>query len=556
MSISTPNQHSGPMAGHVRKGRVFKTPLASTGMLAVGNWIKDDFPDLLWPALVMAEQGDDSFRQFVKWQKAVQEGLSHHGEVRWVAEMLDGRLSHLAALAVRFPDAFEIAVEEANRHGLLSGGVRSALASYPYLPAPWLVGDIEVAPPKESDLELIHDALLSVLRDGHREALLKCFRTWSAVHAGTFSADARTVELLKDYPGDLANRGASDSLVRASWGAHKAILQVDDPNHFDEATKWARVFWGANSMTSGCIRKGDVDSPDDGPTESPGGEPDGQAASAVRSDQTVPTSMPAGGENLRGFTMDVMSSFVEALETAPAHLYENERQEVISGLVSRAGRDVIAVLGAPDLWCMEHGAHIGRMLVETKIYLHWMARQDPAIYRQFQEYGAGKAKLYARISDELPDDARTEGFRESIDELQRLSRNHDVLDHRTVDTRDTFAEGKSIRAMADEAGLLDFYRQAYSLASGVAHSEWWSVETHAMEPCLNVLHGMHLIPSLSLNPGGNVELATSWVEQFYSLVRTGLGILGTDEDTVMAAFAWVNADDDSSAPSDGAGPAS
>lgn len=544
------------MAGHVRKGRVFKTPLAATGMLATGNWIKDDFPDLLWPALVLAEQGDASFRQFVKWQKAVQEGLSHHGEVRWVAETLDGRLSHLAALAVRFPDASEIVVEEAGRHGLLSGDVRSALASYPNVPAPWLVGDIEVTPPKQSDVGLIHDALFSVLQDGHREALLKCLRTWSAVSAGTFSADSRTIELLKDYPGNLANRAASDSLVRASWGAHKAILQVGDPNYFDEAIKWARVFWGSNSMTSGCIRKGDVDRPDDGPTESTDGEPDGQAVSAVCFDQTEPTSMSAGGENLRGFTMDVMTSFVEALETAPTDLYENERQEVISGLVSRAGRDVMAVLGAPDLWCMEHGAHIGRMLVETKIYLHWMARQDPAIYRQFQEYGAGKAKLYARISDELPDDARTEGFRENIDELQRLSRNHDVLDYRTVDTRDTFAEGKSIRAMAEQAGLLDFYRQAYSLSSGVVHSEWWSVETHAMEPCLNVLHGMHLIPSMSLNPGGNVELAASWVEQFYSLVHAGLGILGTDKDAVSAAFAWVNADDDSSEAPDDEGPAS
>ena len=34
-----------------------------------------------------------------------------------------------------------------------------------------------------------------------------------------------------------------------------------------------------------------------------------------------------------------------------------------------------------------------------------------------------------------------------------------------------------------------------------------------MERCLNVLHGGHLIPSLSLNPGGNVEFATAWVNQ-------------------------------------------
>lgn len=551
MSIRKPNQHSGPMAGHVKKGRVFKSPLAATGMLVLGNWIKDDFPDLLWPALVLAEQGDDSFRQFVKWQRAVQEGLAHHGEVVWVAEALDGRLSHLAALDAKFPDASEIVVDEASRHGLLSEGVRSALASYPYLPAPWLVGGIEVAPPKQPDLELIRDALLSVLRDGHREALMKCFRTWSTVQAGTFRSSGRTIDLLKNYPGDLATRASADTTVRAMWGAHKGMVQADDPNHFDEAIKWARVFWGANSMTSRCIRKRDAESPDGGPAEPADSGQEGRVASSVHSDEAEPTSTPNGGENLRRFTLDVLSSFVEALETAPAHLYANERQEVVSGLVARAGRDLVAVLGAPDLWCLEHGAHIGRMLVETKIYLHWMAQQDPTIYRQFQEYGAGKAKLYARISDELPDEARTAGFRESIDELQRLSHNNDALDHRTVDTRDTFADGKSIRDMAKETGLLDFYRQTYSLSSGVAHSEWWSVETHVMEPCLNVLHGMHLIPSSSLNMGGNVELAKAWVDQFYSLARTGLRILKTDEAAVSAAFAWMDdADGPSEAPDD------
>lgn len=539
------------MSGHVRKGRVFKSPLAATGALVLENWLKDDFPDLLWPALVLAEQGNDSFRQFVKWQEAVRERLAHHGEIAWVAEALDGRLSHLAALAAKFPDASGIVVDEAGRYGLLSEGVCSALASYPYRPAAWLVGDIEVAQPKQSDLDLVLDALISVMRDGHREALMKCFRTWSTVQSGTFRSSGPTIDLLKDYPGDPSKRAAADSAVRAMWGAHKSMVQVDDPTHFDEAIKWARVFWGTNSMTSRCIRKRDVENPDDGPKESASDEPGGQVASSVRSEEAEPSPMPEGGENLRQFTMDVLSSFVEALETAPSHLFANERQEVVSGLVSRAGRDLVAVLGAPDLWCLEHGAHIGRMLVETKIYLHWMSQQDPAIYRQFQEYGAGKAKLYARISDELPDEARTAGFRESIDELERLSHNHDVLDHRTVDTRDTFADGKSIRAMADEAGLLDFYRQAYSLSSGVVHSEWWSVETHAMEPCLNVLHGMHLIPSLSLNPGGNVELASAWVDQLYTLARTGLDILSTDEDAVTAAFAWMNdADNPSEAPGD------
>lgn len=536
-NLPKPNQHSGPLADHVRRGRVYKSPLAATGALTIANWLKDDLPDLLWPALVLAERGNNGVRQFVHWQAAVQADLAHHGDSEWVAETLDGRLTSLATLADRYPDAAAIVVDAANRRGLLSEEVRRALASYPYLPTRWLVGDVEVAPPQQADLEFLRDAVLGAMKDGHREALLKCFRTWSTVQAGTFRSSPETVDLLKDYPAEPSKRTAADSAVRAMWGAHRAMVEIGDPRHFDKAIEWARIFWGMNSMTSHCIRKREIE--------------DAQESSAEPSEigfpldvGAQPTPMPEGGEHLRRFTMDLLSSFVEALETAPANLYMSARQEVVSGLVARAGRDVIAVLGAPDLWCLEHGAHIGRMLVEVKIYLHWMAQQDPTIYRQFQEYGAGKAKLYSRISDELPDEARTAGFRESIDELKRLSHNDDAIDHRIVDTRDTFADGKSIRVMAEEAGLLDFYRQAYSLASGVAHSEWWSVETHAMEPCLNVLHGMHLIPSLSLSYGGNVELANAWVDQFYSLVRTSLRILQTDEEAVDAAFAWMSNDED------------
>lgn len=540
MTVPRPYQHAGPLAGHVRKGRVYSSPLAATGALQVHDWFKDDLPDLLWPALVLAEQGNESVHRFVRWQKAVQDGLAAHGETTLVAESLDGRLTHLAVLAAKFSDAAELIVAEATRYGLLSVGVRSALGSYPYMPAPWLAGQGQVRPPGLPELQLIRSALLAALKDGHLEALLKCLRTWSTVQAGSFRSDEKTIDILKNYPGDSTTRSAADSAVRAMWGAHRGAVLVDDPNHFDEAIKWARVFWGANSMTSRCVRKRESEGEDEmGDQEDGSDVNDLTSAEEPSGDAAAATPVPADGAHLRGLTMDLLSSFVEALETAPARLHDNERQEVISGLVVRAGRDLIAVLTAPDLWCMEHGAHIVRMLVESKIYLHWMAQQDPSIYREFQKYGAGKAKLYARISDEVPAEAREAGFQEAIEEFERLSHNHDVLDHRVVDTRDTFAGGKSIRAMAEETGLLDFYRQAYSLASGVAHSEWWSIETHAMEPCLNVLHGLHLIPSLSLSFGGNVPLASSWVDQFYSLIRTALRILDTDGAAVSAAFAWL-----------------
>jgi Family of unknown function (DUF5677) len=250
--------------------------------------------------------------------------------------------------------------------------------------------------------------------------------------------------------------------------------------------------------------------------------------------------------------MDLTSSYVEALETSPARLYDQERQEVHSGLVARASRDVVTVLGAPDLWCLEHGAHIGRMLIETRIYLQWMNTQASDIYRKYQDYGAGKAKLYSRLLSELPQDwLRSSGASESISELEKLGHNHDVIDFRVVDTRDSFADGKSLRAMAEECGLIELYRHGYYLSSGVAHSEWWSVETHCMERCLNLLHRGHLIPSLSLSSGANVALATSWVDALHALMRMSLDILGTDQAAVKAAFAWM--DGGETAPDDPTG---
>jgi hypothetical protein len=119
-----------------------------------------------------------------------------------------------------------------------------------------------------------------------------------------------------------------------------------------------------------------------------------------------------------------------------------------------------------------------------------------------------------------------------------------MLDIRVVDTRDSFAEGKSIQAMAEECGLPDLCRQAYQMASGVAYSEWWSVQNYAMEQCLNVLHGGHLIPSLALNVGENSEFASTWVDHLYTLIRVSLQILGTDEDAVGSAFAWLEDEQD------------
>ncbi|WP_280494328.1 DUF5677 domain-containing protein [Nocardia farcinica] len=530
-------EQTGPLAGHIKRGkRIFLPPLAATDALHMGDWVRDDVPDLLWPILLLHYGGTEKAKAFAEWQRAVISDAERSVEPRALGEGLDGRLTSLDRLVREYPALVEIVRTHAEALQMLPPAVVDALAPYPETPARWLIGE-ELKDPTKDSLNLMAAALFDVLRDGHREALVKCISIWSRVQAGTFSAGREIIDLLMTYPNDPRKRGAADSVIRASWGAYNGALLHNTPDRFDEAVKWAKVFWEVNSMTTRCIRRREVE--DQKVTK------DVQHADPQDNEATTKGAEVQETDDGRRqqIAKDLASSFVEALETAPQRLYDPERQEVISGLIMRAARDVIAVLGAPDLWCFEHGAHVGRCLVEVRIYIEWMARQDASIYREFQDYGAGKAKLYAQIVEELPEAMKTPAVQESIEAFRKLSRNHPDLDTRVVDTRDTFA-GKSLRAMAQECGLLDYYRHAYAVASGVSHSEWWSVETHAMERCMNILHRGHLIPSLSLQVGGNEELADSWLGALHALIKLSLEILGTDEDAVQSAFAWLEGEEE------------
>jgi hypothetical protein len=238
------------------------SPLAATGVLQLGDWVRDDLPDYLWPVLTLSELGTASAQRFVSWQGAVLADLAGLADNEFLADCLDGRLTGLDRLAARVPQARSVIKERADEWGILPSGVARTLASYPFMPAEWLV-DIENQPPRQPEIDRLARAVLEVLKDGHREAVVKCLFIWSRVQAHAFSSDQQTISLLKGYPNDASTRTQADTVVRASWGAHRAMLLNEEPDRFVDTIKWAKVFWGANSMTTGCLRKRDVeDEPD------------------------------------------------------------------------------------------------------------------------------------------------------------------------------------------------------------------------------------------------------------------------------------------------------
>lgn len=556
--------------------------------------MRDDLPDLLWPLLYLASNPrSDSFVGFVRWQEDVIGALRRLADPpddAFIAECLSGRLTGLARLVERCPEAQAIVLDAIESRGLLTPAIVKALAIYPDRPASWLNGDVPLTPPDGDDLNLVADAIIATIGgDGHREAIIKCLPIWAAVNAGTLRTSQETIDILQPYPYDLASRSQADSVVRALWGASKGADVARSPDAYDAALAWARTFWNVHSMTSPCIREREVDpreasdagmdvaqdpSAASAASDGVGGssdvtEPNATATShagavhaAAESDHvaahTLHTFTPdepaevnwlaeavetdgVPPKDMRRRAMDLTLSFAEAVESSrPHNLYDPDKREVNVGLVCRAAREVITALGAPDLWCSEHGSHVGRAIVETHITLAWMAKQnDPTIYRRYKDYGAGKAKLNALIAEEVPAEWLIDGAVEAIANIRKTSHNDDILDYVAVDTRATFS-GMSLREMANEAGLLDLYRHTYQLQSGIAHSEWWTVELHAMERCFNILHRGHLIPSFDLSRGSNIDIARSWLIALYGVIDLSMQILGVRKQTVDDAFGWLH----------------
>jgi hypothetical protein len=182
----------------------------------MGDWVRDDLPDLLWPSLSLVELGTTGAIKFVRWQKAVQDDLAGRAEPQALSDGLDGRLTNLDRLVEQVPEAKQIIKTRAAEFGLLPQPVARVLASYPERPAAWLV-DLDLTPPGQQEIDLLARTILETLGDGHRESVIKCLSIWSAVQVGVFSCDATTIDLLKVYPNDPATRTRADSVIRASW---------------------------------------------------------------------------------------------------------------------------------------------------------------------------------------------------------------------------------------------------------------------------------------------------------------------------------------------------
>lgn len=508
-------QSEGVLTGHYKVGNTYSPPLMALEATVLADWFRDDLPDLLWPAALIGLEGEVGLKRFIGWQQQVVRTFGTQS-IDLSSLHLDGRLTSLEMSEEMSRERVVSALSEGMITAfVLPDPLLAAFRLYDSLPGrwllvdPWLKSELKVS--EDEALSYLSKAIVACVSDGHKEAMLKFVEiTWSVL-TKKFSADSETINLLKLYPRDSETVERADSHIRASFNAMKGVSYFQSPELQTRHTEWAGQFWMSNWQMSSCNLQEDIelDQADLVKTE-------GKGSATTDVLDAVHQVTEEFNRFLDGF-----------FQSQELDLHKPAKHEVISGLITRAVRSVIASQRAPHLWCGEYGSGLTRLLAETEIVLAWLAKNGPDSYAQYQVFGIGKAKLMKAHMVNLANkfqDGPPEMLKDAIQHFERKLGGEWAEEFTSVRLDSNFADA-SVRTMAQETGREDLYRYVYQSASGVSHGEWWAVQDYDMQRCMNPLHRFHWVPSMEPIGGNDPALARYWISQIVSLISMALNHL-------------------------------
>jgi hypothetical protein len=346
-----PHQHrpeeTGILAGHTKRGRSYLPPMRELGVKTV-DWVRDDLPDLLWPVLLLAEQGPKGIRGVIEWQKNVTSQLADGYQFEDQSR-LSGRLTMIDACASGSEHRTALLRATALDGGLLSAEVSAALSLYPARPASWFVGEVSEEVEVDRALNLIARGVLDALSNGHHEALLKFLSITCGVLDGSFTSTAETIDLLKDYPANQAKRSQADTVIRAFYSASKGALQVRNPEFWRSSLDWAEIFWNANGRLTRCLPQSEFPDSADVRGEDRDDSMDSETDEALASAALEMDESGLAVDNPRDERREAVEYanevarlfglYAAALEAkVPLDIFRPAKNEVHAGLITRAAQ--------------------------------------------------------------------------------------------------------------------------------------------------------------------------------------------------------------------------
>ncbi len=199
-------------------------------------------------------------------------------------------------------------------------------------------------------------------------------------------------------------------------------------------------------------------------------------------------------------------------------LTQNEVFEVVGALLARQCSLAIGVARSPHDWTAHLVPIVLRAMADVHINLGWILRDPLERSRRFIYFGLGQEKLHLEhLESQGIDNETTRSQRAWID-AQRYTFLTEVNVGAWSET--------PVRKMAEEAGLLDFYRFRYHPLSAAAHSMWNHVAKFNLRPCVNPLHRYHQVPEIpDLPPDiGLWDMAAGLLQETFALFDAAFSI--------------------------------
>jgi hypothetical protein len=477
------------LKGHKKVGTKYLPPFLTDLNLETISWDRDMLPELLWLALLSDQRG---------YHVAVENAIQLSDIMNTVVhESRKGGFN----LASDFDEVLQgerdkvMAATDGNLRDSLESCLGLIAKFYPEFPMKWLVSDKWM---KETSvgldgLEQIKNAMRT-RRDRTGKPAMECqvlaFVMESKagkliVHSGI----AHDVNLISEYPeSDESRRMAAQ--VRAALNA--LLRRRKKPR------AWSNYFMRHSFEISACEYR----SKGEGFEES---RPDGFGAEAPES--AVIPLVDKAFELGQQFENTAQTELQNLWNTVRVDLANPTRQDVIIGLLARNLHLACEIAENPGLWVMPISAILVRCMIETQIRLAWPTKRGTDTdFKDYVEYGLGQEKLYIEHLKRLSVEDRPDK-QQIIEDIEQREKwvNAQLFTFLLPVDVGGGNKGKDLRVMADEAGILDLHRLAYSPLSSAVHGHWNSIAGLNLTPCLNPLHGLHWLPVL---PGRPINLSS------------------------------------------------
>ena len=410
--------------------------------LEFASWMNDRLPELLWATLIISSVdrkfGLAHFRRIISFVgEHKQKEQLHDLSLTGIADLEDTLRTELVRLIVEPPEVTE------------------ALASLLFFDAlPGREGWKRHLPQVEPDLDRLMIAVGAALSHQSQEATdcrwLRLMLKFAAGKMFLPPDKAYLADELFNYPNKFDQHKVR-ATVRAMEGALSSLEALE--------SAWSAAFWNESKVKTDCIKAP-------------------QRNSQPSVDGTVTRRSIAA---LRGDLEEHWRQTYSTTAIDPKH-------DAVFGMAFYCLRILEEMMGI-GIWNSVLGRLGLRTILEIRINLKFLlVKDDPDLWKQWREYGAGQAKLNALKFDESIDPPKYIDV-ESIEQIASEDKQVEFLNVNLANWN-----GSDLRKISEGVNLKDTYDQFYSWTSGYSHGMWGPIRESCYQICVNPLHRLHRYP--------------------------------------------------------------